>query len=565
MAVIAPHGVCVFAAMCLSICLSLSSSVHDLTPVDGSQPETIEFQYENTMAVYFYNVSRLQSVYIKVVPCGGEFNWTFSSSSGIVLASGGYSGPHVETGGALTGHHTETYHNNGAPPGVYNFRVETGHGISGFVYFQIYVWSSPWNSSQPQLPLDDKVKAVSSTTDTVSLMWEPSPTPDVEYCVFYLPARDSVGPIVHSSICSTLFTQRGIKEYCTRNHKVDITGLTSGTLYFFNMVVSFRDSHIRSAYVGVQFATLHHLDLLGKWAVVGKMGTEVLEDHILKESFVLERHLREFVFAVERPSKSIDFIIKPCGGFIHWEITAPNGTTLEKSSFKESHEIGFNTTGYLPGEPKNLIFRNPPIGIYKITIRGGRHIIRANQRISFQLFAATTVNNADYYPKLPHNKALQLRKQYPSGMTLHWDPSPMKGLIYYVCYHPVISNQKYFIYSSDCSLTNNTNISTRGQTSATLIDPNLNSHMCYIDVVVVDPKRPQFRSSYIGFLVNTANFTATWSPTTGSPTTGSPTIDSLTAQSRFVLEINAAIVRSRGSMMSLVLTAMAIMLVYLLV
>ena len=516
------RGVRALAALWLSTFLFLSSSIQDLTPTDGTDPKTLEFQDQNTTNVYLYNVTTPSSVFIEVIPCGGEFNWTFSSPSGITLANGGYSGPQIEIGGTLTGHHNETYYNDDAPLGVYYLRIETGRGIGGFVYFQIYIWPSLRNSNRPQLPVDDRLKATVATTDKVSLAWEPSSTPNVEYCVYYLKKGDAVDLVVHSSICSTQFTQKGIGKLCTRNSNVNVTGLTAGTLYTFNMVVSLPSSHIRSAYVGVQFGTLRDSDLTGKWAVVGKMDTEVLVDHVLKDSYVREKYLREFDFAVERSSKSVEFLIKPCGGFLHWEITAPNETILQQGSFEESHELGFNAKGYLAGAAKNLILRNPPMGIYKVTVRGGHHTDVANARISFQLFVTTNVHMGSYYPKLPQNKTLLLIKQRLSGITLKWDPSPTEGVSYCVYYHAVNQNPPYLIYTSECS-SNNTNVSISGpcvkETKVTLLNPKLDSLIYYIDVVVFEPKLPQFRSAYIGVLANTTDFIVTQSPTTQRPVT----------------------------------------------
>lgn len=474
------RGVRALAALCLVTRLFVCYSTNETNLL------TLEFEHERTSRVHDYNVTTPRSVFVEVRPCGGEFNWNFTSPSGITLASGGYRGPQIETSGTLTGHHTETYDNRDTPPGTYHLQIETGRGIKGIVYFQIYIWSSQRNLNRPRLPVDDRLKALMATTDKVSLSWEPSPTENVEYCVYYLKKTDTKDFAVHSSICSTQFTQEGIEKQCTVHTEINVTGLAAGTLYIFNMVVSLPNSHIRSAYEGVQFGTLSDSDLTGQWPVVGKMATEILTDNVLTNSYVRQKYLREFNFAVERSTNSVEFLIRACDSFFQWQVIAPNATVLEQGSFKENET----------GSSKTFEIQSPTSGIYKIVIRGGQYTHPDKKNISLQLLARPI---GIYHPQLPQNKTLRLVVKNSSFVTLKWNPSPTVNVTYCVIYH--VTN------SDDCMSQNSNPCVQIVKVAQANINLDSLSATTYVDVVIYEPKWPQYRSMYTGVLVNKAEFT----------------------------------------------------------
>ena len=426
------------------------------------------------------------------------------------MANGGYSGFEVEAGGSLGGRHSESYFNDTSPDGVYHLVIETGGGgWLPHVFFEIFISSAVKQETAPRIPDDDRVRATLSTSNQVQLSWQPSTTSGVKYCIYYHKEDDVDYSFVHSSTCSTHYTHAGTVKKCTTNPNFKVVGLVPGTTYNFNVVMTVPPSTIRSVYRGVQVGTLNTSDLVGKWAVIGRMETDVLTDRQIKGSYVKENHERQYDFLVGHPNKVIRFIVKPCGGFMEWIITAPNGTIIQQESFAGTDLSGVSMNGNLPRVSTDMTISNPQFGIYQITVRGGTHMSDPSSYVYFHLFVTTDVNT-HYYPELPKDDRIKVVEHSVDSVTISWSPSPTQDVNYCVFYHDVKYGQQDFVYSSSCSA-HYTSVSIHGPcvtgTTVTLANRTSNSLIYsgssyYINVVVKKPSVSSFRSAYKAVLVS---------------------------------------------------------------
>eukprot|EP00118_Oscarella_pearsei_P003531 m.14659 g.14659 ORF g.14659 m.14659 type:complete len:750 (+) comp25882_c0_seq2:179-2428(+) len=469
--------------------------------------QSFEYQRESTERSLTFNATAPKT-FIEITPCNGHFNWTLANAANQVISTGRHGAGKPGMLGQLTSSTIKLVINSSIGS-QYTLNVSAGYAgwKSPYIFYIVFVSSSAGNANRPQLPANPALTPYLTTNTSVSLSWDASTTPNVEYCIYYHPTIVADDSFVHSSSCSNHFMHPQASDpLCTSGTTYNLTRLAPGTDYTINMIAKSADNK-RSSFLGVAVQTLETTDGIGEWAIVGREGPTILSDGEVFKGSLSERNGRNLFMEVLSGS-AIKMTVKPCGGYFHWDVLGQDKQELSNGEFNSTGFGGLRGSFQRVAIKTNIQRVTP--GIYAFRLRAGcRHSARCDQDVSFELLATT--KNETVYPELPANNTLHFTEVESNNVTLTWDPSPTEKVTYCVIYYPASIVKAGDVESSSCSVlfsnqkavgelcTNATTITLKNQ-----IGHLLHANTTYrFNLVVVRQDQFHIRTSYKGVEVTT--------------------------------------------------------------
>lgn len=197
---------------CLGLLALLSVSVHghtdvsmidvNFTNVSVSYQEAQSFVYNDTVTT-----PSTAGIFLHVEPCRGSVNWQLYKDAELVAAfnmPSSYLGlsddedsdhDHGEDETALV----QTYREENETNSTYTLVMQ---GLESDNGAQIYISLNGSHSVFPERPLGASLTSLDIQNDSLTIGWNPSPTPGVSYCIQGHPDNNHTSLTVHNSACA---------------------------------------------------------------------------------------------------------------------------------------------------------------------------------------------------------------------------------------------------------------------------------------------------------------------------------------------------------------------------